>query len=102
MTYALLFAAGIIAARVLWRPLAALLRGLGITIGVLLAGRLALLADARLAEPSWSMGALVGGVVGFVVIGLLCYALIYHAIIAADLRRAIERDKQQAQARRLF
>lgn len=50
---------------------------------------------------SWWTGAAGGFVLGFLLIGVLLYAFIHNALVDADLRRQIERDKQQAQARRI-
>lgn len=89
LTYALLFAAGIIAARVLWRPLAALLRGLGLAVVVLLAGRLILFADDRLTLLDWhavSTGLVTGAVVAFVLVGWLLFRPIFNLMVN-DKRR---------------
>jgi hypothetical protein len=102
MTYLAVFVAGILAAALLWRVLAALLRLVGLAFIALVGMKLVMVADDRLQQPEWMTGAMIGGVVGFVVIGLLCAAFIYHALIAADLRRTIDRDIAQSKARRLW
>ena len=47
-------------------------------------------------------GVFVGGVIGFLVVGVLCGAFIRHALIRHYLQRAIERDRQSAQAGKLW
>jgi hypothetical protein len=100
--YVTIFLFGIVAAVALRRLLAVLLRVLGMAVAVLLGGRLMLMADDRLARPEWISGALIGGVAAFVVVGLLSYAIIYHALIAADERRDIEKAHDIAKRRRLW
>src|SRR4051812_46032797 len=93
----------ILLAWILFRELVVkLLIGLGMVVGVVVAARVALMADARLAQPSWITGGLIGGGVGFVVVGIGAYALIYHALIAADERRDIDRAHETAKRRRLW
>lgn len=97
-----IFLLGALAYALLYRYVLILLRwGVGLVV-VVVAGRLALMADDRLAQPSVISGALVGGVVAFVVVGLLAYSLIYHALIAADERRDIDRAHETAKRRRLW
>jgi hypothetical protein len=91
LTYALLFAAGIIAARVLWRPLAALLRGMGMVLLALLGGRLALLADDQLTAVDWhavSTGIVLGAVVAVVLVGYLLFQLIFNRMVNDKRREA--------------
>lgn len=102
LTYAIIFIVGALTMLALRRLLLVLLRGVLMIVGVVLAGRLALMADDRLSRPEWISGGLIGGVVAFVVVGLLSYALIYHSLIAADERRDIERAHEQAKRRRLW
>lgn len=101
-TYAIIFVLGACAWIVLRRLLLRLLFWMGMLISVVIAGRLALMADDRLARPEWISGGMIGGVAAFVVVGLISYALIYHALIAADLRRDIEKAHDQAKRRRLW
>lgn len=98
-TYAIIAVLCLVAGMVLRRPIVALLRWALLVVGVLLAGRLALLADAR---PAALGGAVIGGVVGFVVVGILAYAIIYHALIAADEQRDVDRARETAKRRRLW
>lgn len=102
ITYAIIFIIGAVAMLALRRLLFVLLRGTLMTIGVVLAGRLALMADDRLSRPEWISGGLIGGVAAFVVVGILSYSIIFHALIAADERRDIERAHEQAKRRRLW
>jgi len=102
LTYAIIFIVGALAMLALRRLLLVLLRGALMIVGVVLAGRLALMADDRLSHPEWISGGLIGGVVAFVVVGLISYSIIYHALIAADERRDIERAHEQAKRRRLW
>lgn len=102
ITYAIIFIVGALAMLALRRLLVVLLRWSLMVVGVVLAGRLALMADDRLAQPSWISGGLIGGVVAFVVVGMLSYALIYHSLIRADEQRDIERAHEQAKRRRLW
>lgn len=97
-----IFLLGALAYVVLRRLLFRLLFGAAMVVGVATAARLALMADDRLSHPSWLTGGLIGGGVGFVVVGVLSYALIYHALIAADERRDIERAHETAKRRRLW
>ena len=71
-------------------------------IGVLFGLRVLITIDTRLAQPEWMSGALVGGFAGFVVVGVLSYAIIYHMLIAADERRAIDKAHDDAKRRRLW
>lgn len=102
LTYAIIFIIGAVAMLMLRRLLLVLLRGALMIVGVVLAGRLALMADDRLSRPEWISGGLIGGVVAFVVVGILAYSVIFHALIAADERRDIERAHEQAKRRRLW
>lgn len=102
MIYVALFILGAVVMLALRRLFAVLLRWVLMIIGVVLAGRLALMADDRLAQPEWISGGLIGGMVAFVVVGLLSYAIIYHALIRADEQRDIERAHEQAKRRRLW
>lgn len=97
-----IFLLGALAMLVLRRLLVKLLIGAAMVVVVAFAARLALMADERLSQPSWLTGGLIGGGVGFVVVGLLAYALIYHALIAADERRDIDRAHETAKRRRLW
>lgn len=102
LTYAIIFIIGALAMLALRRLLVVLLRWSLMIVGVVLAGRLALMADDRLAQPSWLTGAMVGGGVGLAIMLVLGYAIIYHSLIAADERRDIERAHEQAKRRRLW
>lgn len=102
LTYAIIFIIGALAVLALRRLLFVLLRWSLMIVGVVLAGRLALIADDRLAQPEWISGGLIGGIVAFVVVGILGYSIIYHSLIAADERRDIERAHEQAKRRRLW
>lgn len=99
LTYALIFAFGVVACLALRRLVVVVLRWALMAGGVVLAGRLALMADAR---PAALTSAVVGGVLGFVVVGLIGYAFVYHALIAADERDAIDRARETAKRRRLW
>lgn len=69
-------------------------------LGVAFAGRVAILIDGRLAERDWAGPLILGGFGAFVVL-LLGYRQIHNMLVDADLRRQIERDKQQSAARRI-
>lgn len=100
--YAVLVLLGAIAALVFRRLFVVLIRGAAMVVVVAFGGRLALLADDRLAQPNWVAGGLIGGVVAFVVVGLLGYAFIYHSLVAADRRRAVEKALDDEKRRRLW
>lgn len=102
MLYVAIFILGAIAVLALRRMVLAIVRWVCLIVGVVFAGRLAFMADDRLMRPEWMTGGIIGGTVAFVVVGLISYALIYHALIAADLRRDIEKAHDQAKRRRLW
>lgn len=99
MTYAIIFVVGALAMLMLRRLFVILIRGTLMIVGVALAGRLALMVDG---QPNWLTGGLIGGVVAFVIVGVLSYVFIYHALIAADEQRDIDRAHETAKRRRLW
>ena len=58
------------------------------------------LAPDALAAPL--AGAIIGGVLGFGIVGVLCAAWIRHALIRFYLHEAIEKQKAAAKAGRLW
>lgn len=100
LAYALCILLGIALAVILGRLLLALVRLVLGAVGVALAGRVVLLLDDRLATPEWSGAMIVGALAGLTVI-VLGYVWIHNALVDADLRRQLERDRQQAAARRI-
>ena len=100
LLYAAIFALGIVAALTLRRVLAVLLRGAAMIGGVVIAGRVALLVDGRLADRDWLAPLILGGF-GAGVVMLLVYRQIHNWLVDADLQRQLERDRQQAAARRI-
>jgi fatty acid desaturase len=100
--YAVLFILGAVAMLIFRRLLVVVLRGVAMIVVVAFGGRLALIADDRLAQPNWMIGGIIGGLAAFVVVGLISYTLIYHALIRADEHRAIEKAHDDAKRRRLW
>jgi hypothetical protein len=68
-----------------------LLIGLAMAAGVVVAARVALMADARLAQPSWWTGAAVGAVVAFVVVVGWLLNPIFNLFV--NVRRAGAHDR---------
>jgi hypothetical protein len=68
-----------------------LLIGLAMVVGVVVAARVALMADDRLVQPSWITGAAVGAVVAFVVVGWLLLNPIFNLFV--NVRRAGAHDR---------
>ena len=58
--------------------------------------------DPRLKEPSYIGGVVIGGVLAFIVVGVLCAGWIRQALILFYLQRTIQRDKDAAKAGRLW
>lgn len=48
------------------------------------------------------VGGLIGGAIGFLVVGVACAGLIRHALIRFYMHRAIQRDRDAAQAGKLW
>lgn len=100
LTYALIFIAGGVAFVVFWRLIVRLLTfaaGLAL-LAVVVRGVLAI--EPRLSEQS-HVAPMVAGGFGAFVVGMVFYRVIYNALVDADLRRTIERDRAQANARRI-
>jgi len=95
ITYAMLFLLGAITILTLRRLLIMALRWIFLVICVVVAVRLTIMTDERLAQPEWFTGALIGGIVAFVVVGLLLSTVIYNAFVNARRAGAHERiDKE--------
>ena len=89
-----------VAVHLLWPLIVRLLAGaLGLAV-LAVATRVLLMIEPRLSESSWHGAVFVGAVAGLVVI-LLGYTWIHNALVDADLARQIERDRQQAKARKI-
>ena len=81
------------------RQLFQLLRIAALLVGVAFAVRLVLWLLPELSAIDWSGSVLSVSVVAVVM--LFGYRLIHNALVDADLRRQIERDKAQAAGRRI-
>ena len=73
-----------------------------LALGVGLAGLAAIRVDDRLARAEFLTSAIVGGVTGFLVVGILCAAWIRHGLIYFYLQRTIQRDRDAAKAGKLW
>lgn len=94
MIYALLFILGAIVMLALRRFLAAILRGVLLIVGVVLGGRLALMADERLAQSGY-IGAVIVGTIAALVVIVLGFTFIHNTFVNARRRSAHERvDKE--------
>jgi len=100
LTYALIFIAGGVAFVVFWRLIARLLTFAVSAALLAVVVRGVLLLEPRITEQA-HIAPMVAGGMGAFVVGVLFYRFIYNALIDADLRRQIERDRQQAAARRI-
>lgn len=100
MGYLALVILAMIVTRLFWRQLLTLLAWLAGGVLLYFALRVALMVDDRLASPAWAGAAIVGACVA---VGVLWfgYTRIHNALVEADLSRQIERDKAQAQARKI-
>lgn len=71
-------------------------------IGIVFAYRVASLVDTRLADTSHLWYPIIGGLTGFVVIGVLCIGHVRRLLIWFYLQRAIQRDRAAANEGRLW
>lgn len=71
-------------------------------LGTFLAFRATQIALPEVTTPNYWQGMLIGGVFGFIVVGVLCGALIRHTLIKFYLQRSLQRDKDAAQAGKLW
>lgn len=75
---------------------------LTMAIGVAFAYRVATLIDARLADPANIYYPIVGAFVGFIIFGFLGAARVRYLLIWFYLQRTIQRDREAAQAGKLW
>lgn len=98
---AILIATGIVIALIFYRAILRLLFYLGMTVAVVIAYAGALVANEQLRDPHTLGSYLIGGLVGFLVLGASpVFIAIRNALIDIDARIAIDRIRKQSQDRR--
>lgn len=94
------FCGGIAVGAIFWRLIFQVIKYLLWLTFVITAARMTLLADDRLRDPTWYTGLVAGGVIGFIVVGILMAGIIYNMLVEADKRRAIAKAIKDHDARK--